>query len=113
MTDARQENRAAPEAGGTPLAGRATIVTRASSGTGRATARALAAAGARVGLAARRAGRLEEAREGDRPKRRGGPVLPADVTDYAQAEARSVAPRRPSAAWTSSSTSQASCWRRR
>jgi NAD(P)-dependent dehydrogenase (short-subunit alcohol dehydrogenase family) len=54
MSDAKQEARGVPEVGGTPLAGRAALITGASSGIRRATARALAAAGARVGLAARR-----------------------------------------------------------
>jgi NADP-dependent 3-hydroxy acid dehydrogenase YdfG len=69
------------------LAGRAAVVTGASSGIGQATARALAAAGAQVGLAARRAGRLEELEK--EISRSGGEAvaLPTDVTDYAQAEA--------------------------
>jgi NADP-dependent 3-hydroxy acid dehydrogenase YdfG len=87
MTDAEQEVRAVPEAGATPLAGRAAVVTGASSGIGQATARALAAAGTRVGLAARRAGRLKELEK--EIGRSGGEAvaLPTDVTDYAQAEA--------------------------
>jgi NADP-dependent 3-hydroxy acid dehydrogenase YdfG len=63
------------------------VVTGASSGIGQATARALAASGVRVGLAARRVERLEElARE---IAQSGGEALalPTDVADYAQAEA--------------------------
>lgn len=87
MTDAMHEPRGTPEVGGTPLAGRTAVVTGASSGIGQATARALAAAGARVGLAARRAGRLKELEE--ELGRSGGEALalPTDVTDYGQAEA--------------------------
>lgn len=87
MTDARQEARDAAEAGGTPLTGRAAVVTGASSGIGRATARALAAAGARVGLVARRTERLEELKQ--EISRGGGEALalPTDVTDYGQAGA--------------------------
>lgn len=87
MSDTEQEARGVPEVSGTPLAGRSAVVTGASSGIGRATALALAAAGARVGLAARRAERLKELKgeigEG------GGEALalPTDVTDYGQAEA--------------------------
>ena len=87
MTDAEQEDRDVPEVGGMSLAGRSAVVTGASSGIGRATTRALAAAGARVGLAARRAGRLDELAE--EIGQSGGETiaLPADVADYAQAEA--------------------------
>jgi NADP-dependent 3-hydroxy acid dehydrogenase YdfG len=87
MSDAKQETRGFLEVGGTPLAGLAAVVTGASSGIGQSTARALAAAGAGVGLAARRAERLE-ALKGE-IDRSGGEalVLPTDVTDYAQAEA--------------------------
>jgi NADP-dependent 3-hydroxy acid dehydrogenase YdfG len=73
--------------GATPLEGRAALVTGASSGIARATARALAAAGARVVLAARWAERLRELEE--EIARGGGEALalPTDVSDYAQAEA--------------------------
>ncbi len=46
------------------LEGQAALVTGASSGLGREAARALAGAGAGVGLVARRADRLEESRSG-------------------------------------------------
>ena len=87
MSDAKQEARDVPEVGGTPLAGRAAVITGASSGIGRATARALAAAGARVGLAARRAERLEELKEEIAQSGGEALALPTDVTDYDQAEA--------------------------
>lgn len=72
---------------GTPLAGRSAVVTGASSGIGRATAEALAGAGARVGLAARRVELLDEVAA--RITAAGGEALalPADVTDYSQTEA--------------------------
>jgi NADP-dependent 3-hydroxy acid dehydrogenase YdfG len=87
MSDAKEETRGVPEVGGTPLAGRAAVITGASSGIGRATARALAAAGAGVGLAARRAERLEELAEEVGQSSGEALALPTDVTDYAQAEA--------------------------
>lgn len=87
MSDTEQEARGVPEVGGTPLAGRAAVITGASSGIGRATALALAAAGARVGLAARRAERLEELREEIGEGGGEALALPTDVTDYGQAEA--------------------------
>jgi NADP-dependent 3-hydroxy acid dehydrogenase YdfG len=60
------------------LTGRRILVTGASSGLGAATARAVAGAGARVGLLARRADRLAAlAEELD------GVAVPADVTDPA------------------------------
>ena len=61
------------------LAGRTAVVTGASSGIGSATARALAGAGARVAIGARRAERVEELARtlaGD-----GHLALPLDVTD--------------------------------
>jgi NADP-dependent 3-hydroxy acid dehydrogenase YdfG len=72
MSDAERDTAGFTGVGATPLAGRAALVTGASSGIGRATARVVAAAGARVGLAARRAERLEKleqeiARGAERP----------------------------------------------
>ncbi|MEV3903114.1 SDR family oxidoreductase [Mycobacterium sp. NPDC050551] len=66
---------------GTPLDGRVAVVTGASSGIGEATAERLAALGARVAVAARRADRLETL--AGRIRSAGGTalVLPLDVTD--------------------------------
>lgn len=87
MTDATQGVRGTQGAGGALLVGRAAVITGASSGIGRATALALAGAGVRVGLAARRAERLEELEK--EIGRAGGEAItiPTDVTDYGQAEA--------------------------
>jgi short-subunit dehydrogenase len=60
-----------------------TIVTGASSGIGRATARALAARGHRVGLIARRRELLESLSEEIRARGGTAHVAPADVTDRA------------------------------
>lgn len=65
----------------TPLAGRACLVTGASSGLGRSTGMAMAAAGADVALIARSAEELAEAAdEADAPPRR-VVALPADLSD--------------------------------
>jgi len=86
MASNSQQSPDALKAGGAPLAGQTAVITGASSGIGRATSLALAGAGARVGLAARRVDRLEELSE--EVTRVGGEALavPADVTDYEQAE---------------------------
>jgi len=67
------------------LAGKTALVTGASSGIGRATAVALAGAGARVAVVARRAERLKEL--AGQIEAEGGEVLvrPADVTDEDEA----------------------------
>jgi NADP-dependent 3-hydroxy acid dehydrogenase YdfG len=87
MSDAERDSAGLTGVGETPLAGRVALVTGASSGIGRATARALAAAGAQVGLAARRAERLEELEEEIAQGGGEAIALPTDVTDYTQAEA--------------------------
>jgi NADP-dependent 3-hydroxy acid dehydrogenase YdfG len=87
MSNAERDSAGLTGMGGTPLAGRVALVTGASSGIGRATAKALAAAGAQVGLAARRAESLEELEEEIAQGGREAIALPTDVTDYAQAEA--------------------------
>jgi NADP-dependent 3-hydroxy acid dehydrogenase YdfG len=68
------------------LSGRVALVTGASSGIGEATASALAAEGARVGLVARRLDRLEILAQ--RLREGGGEVIPiqADVADEAQVD---------------------------
>jgi NADP-dependent 3-hydroxy acid dehydrogenase YdfG len=66
------------------LEGRTAIVTGASSGIGRSTARALAAEGATVALGARRVERVEEAA---RDLGEGHVAAPLDVTDAASARA--------------------------
>ncbi|MGD0238971.1 MAG: SDR family NAD(P)-dependent oxidoreductase [Streptosporangiaceae bacterium] len=68
-----------------PLSGKTALVTGASSGIGRGAAVALAEAGARVALVARRAGRLKDLAA--RIEASGGQALvcPADITDEAEA----------------------------
>lgn len=63
------------------------MVTGASSGIGEATARALAAKGIKVGLAARRTGKLEQILSGIRADGGEGMVLPMDVADRASVAA--------------------------
>ncbi|MEJ7585436.1 MAG: SDR family NAD(P)-dependent oxidoreductase [Acidimicrobiales bacterium] len=72
---------------GDALEGTAALVTGASSGIGRATAKALAARGAAVALVARRVERLEELAEEIRTSGSTALVIEADVTDRSAAEA--------------------------
>src|SRR5260370_8202011 len=67
------------------LAGETALVTGASSGIGRATAVALAGAGARVAVVARRAERLKELAGQIEAEGGEGLVPPADVTDEDEA----------------------------
>lgn len=67
--------------------GQVVVVTGASSGIGRATALAFAAAGARVVLMARRRDVLEDAAELARASGAEALVVPADVTERAQVQA--------------------------
>jgi NADP-dependent 3-hydroxy acid dehydrogenase YdfG len=69
------------------LSGTVALVTGASSGIGEATALALATDGAAIALAARRAERLEQLAGKIRGSGGKALVLPADVTDEAQARA--------------------------
>jgi NADP-dependent 3-hydroxy acid dehydrogenase YdfG len=70
-----------------PLDGKVAIITGASAGIGKASASALAAAGAQVAIAARRGDRLNEVAQ--EISASGGKALPiiADITDEAQAHA--------------------------
>jgi len=70
-----------------PLDGQSAIVTGASSGIGEATARALAGAGARVALAARRVERLESLRDDIEGEGGTAVVVETDVTDRDQVQA--------------------------
>ena len=71
---------------GPRFAGRAVLVTGASSGIGRACARALGAEGAKVGVAGRRRDRLDETAEGIRQAGGEAVVLEGDVRDEAVCE---------------------------
>ena len=67
-----------------PLSGQVALVTGASSGIGRATAAALAAAGAKVSLAARRADLLQEAVKAIKNDNGEAMGMEADVTSMEQ-----------------------------
>lgn len=69
------------------LDGTVALITGASSGIGEATAKALAAQGAAVVLAARRKDRLDQLAESIRGNGRQALVIETDVTDQAQAQA--------------------------
>ncbi|MGA4841176.1 SDR family oxidoreductase [Streptomyces sp. G45] len=73
----------APQSAALPLAGRVAVVTGASSGIGEATARLLAAQGAKVALLARRAERLTGHVAGIEAAGGTAVAVPADVTDPA------------------------------
>src|SRR3954452_18892926 len=65
---------------------RTVVLTRASAGVGRASARAFGARGDRVGLIARPGPGLDEAAREVEAARGRAPVLPPDVPDFAQVE---------------------------
>lgn len=72
---------------GRGFSGQVAVVTGASSGIGRELARQLAAAGARVGLIARRRGELEDLATSVRAAGGVAVAAPADVTDRGQVDA--------------------------
>ena len=83
------------------LSGRAALVTGASSGLGRHFAGALARAGAKVALAARRTDSLEEVRAAITEAGGGAAAVKLDVTDADRSTAPSPRRRMPWAGWTS------------
>ena len=83
------------------LSGRAALVTGASSGLGRHFALTLAHSGAKVALAARRTGSLEEVRGAIAEAGGNATAVELDVTDAGRSGARSPRRRMPWAGWIS------------
>ena len=92
-----------------PLDGAVALVTGASSGIGEATARLLAARGAKVAVAARRLERLERLAAEIGGEGHTALAIESDITEQEQAIAASSAPSTSSAGSTSSSTTPGRC----